>query len=118
MKRNPFTYPASAENWWRNFMSQMTDYTPKTTFFSDLSIAECFGIGAIKETYNRVIKEWGNNIVYITEFTLCLNHKIWQLHEVDNDTARVYDDLWRKACDYVTSHFKGEDLSYFYRITD
>lgn len=118
MTRNPFTYPASAEMWWRNNMLVMTDYTPKTTFFNDLSVAECFGVKAIKDTYKRVVKEWGKNIVYMTEFTMCLNHKIWQLNEVDKPTAIVYDELWRKACEYVTTHFKGEDLSYYYRVTD
>lgn len=118
MVRNPLIYPALAEQWWRNMLASMTDYEPKTTFFSDLSIAECFGVNAIKDTYNQVIKEWGSNIVYITEFTMCLNHKIWQLYEVDEPTAEIYDGLWRKACEYVVTHFKGEDLSYYYRITD
>lgn len=118
MNRNPFTYPASAEHWWRNMLSSMTDYEPKTTFFNDLSIAECFGVNAIRQTYNKVIRDWGNDIIYMTEFTMCLNHKIWQLYEVDEPTAQVYDELWRKACEFVTSHFKGEDLSYYYRVTD
>ena len=118
MNRNPLIYPASAEQWWRNMLASITDYEPKTTFFSDLSIAECFGDDAIIQTYNKVIREWGNNIIYITEFTMCLNHKIWQLHKVDEPTSILYDELWRKACNYVTSHFKGEDLSYYYRVTD
>ena len=118
MRRNPLIYPASAEQWWRNMLASMTDYEPKTTFFSDLSIAECFGANGVKQTYNKVIRDWGDNIVYITEFTMCLNHKIWQLKEADVAMAILYDELWRKACDYVTSHFKGEDLSYYYRVTD
>ena len=118
MVRNPLTYPVSAEQWWRNNLEQMSGYEPKTTFFADLSIAECFGIKAIKDTYNQVIEEWGKNIVYMTEFTMCLNHKIWQLYKIDEVCARVYDELWRKACKYVETHFKGEDLSYYYEVTD
>lgn len=118
MKHNPLTYPATAERWWRNMLASMTNYEPKTTFFSDLSIAECFGVKAIIQTYNKAIRDWGNNIVYITEFTMCLNHKIWQLHEVDEPIAKLYDELWRKACDYVVNHFKGKDLVYFYKVTD
>lgn len=118
MLRNPLRYPLSAEMWWRNMLAEMSGYEPKTTFFSDLSIAECFGIKAIKDTYEKVIKEWGKDIVYMTEFTMCLNHKIWQLYEVDEPCARVYDELWRNACQYVATHFKGEDLTYFYEITD
>ena len=118
MLRNPLRYPSSAEMWWRNMLAEMSGYEPKTTFFNDLSIAECFGIKAINDTYNKVIKEWGNNIVYMTEFTMCLNHKIWQLYEVDEPCVKLYDELWRKACEYVETHFKGKDLSYFYEITD
>ena len=118
MNRHPLIYPASAEQWCRNMLASITDYKPKTTFFSDLSIAECFGVNAVKDTYKQVIKSWGKNIIYMTEFTMCLNHKIWQLNKIDRPMAEVYDELWRKACDYVTSHFKGEDLSYYYRVTD
>lgn len=118
MKRNPLIYPASAEAWWRRMLQSMTDYKPKTTFFSDLSIAECFGNKAIRQTYNKAIRDWGDDIIYMTEFTMCLNHKIWQLHKVDEPIARLYYELWCKACDYVTKHFKGEDLAYFYRVTD
>ena len=118
MKHNPLTYPASAERWWRNMLASMTDYEPKTTFFSDLSIAECFGANAIKETYKDVIQQWGDDIVHITEFTMCLKHKIWQLYKVDEPIAKLYDELWRKSCDYVLNHFKGEDLAYFYKVTD
>ena len=118
MKRNPLIYPASAEAWWKKMLADMTDYQPMTTFFADLSVAECFGEIAIRDTYKRVINEWGSNIEYITEFVLCLNHKIWQLHEIDEPCASVYDELWRKGVDFVESHFTGDDLSYYYRITD
>lgn len=119
MVRNPLVYPTSAEQWWRKNLEMMSGYEPKTTFFSDLSIAECFGIDAINDTYNKAIKEWGNNIIYMTELTLCLNHKIWQLYKIDEPCAKVYDALWRKACEYVINHFKDEkDLSYYYSVTD
>ena len=53
-------------------------YQPKTTFWMDFSIADKFGIAAIKDTYNRAFKEWKNNHVYLTELVMVLNHKIWQ----------------------------------------
>ena len=118
MKRNPLNYGASSEQWWRNLLSSTNGYEPKTTFFSDLSIAECFGHKAIQDTYCRVLKEYKSNIIYITEFVMCLNHKIWQLHKLDEPTARVYDELWRKSVDFVYDNFKGEDLRYYFEITD
>lgn len=118
MVRNPLTYGAISEQWWKDAMLSMSGYKPKTTFFSDLSIAECFGHKAIQDTYDRVLKEYKSDIVYITEFVMCLNHKIWQLHQLDESTARVYDELWRNGVDFVYNNFKGEDLTYYFEITD
>ena len=118
MNRNPIIYPSHAEMWWKEMLSSMTDYKPKTTFFLDLSIAECYGEKAVRETYRDVIGEWGTNIEYITEFVMCLNHKIWQLYELDEPMARLFDELWRKGVEFVEGHFEGEDLSYYYRVTD
>jgi hypothetical protein len=118
MRRNPFKYASSCENWWRNMLSSISGYEPKTTFFSDLSIAECFGEKAILDTYNRVLKSYKNDIVYITEFVMCLNHKIWQLHEIDEEIALVYQTLWEKGANFVFDNFTGDDLQYYIRITD
>ena len=34
-------------------IEQMTGYKPQTTFYEDFSIADMFGINAIKDTYKR-----------------------------------------------------------------
>ena len=39
-------------------------YQPKTTFWMDFSIADKFGIAAIKDTYNRAFKEWKTNHMF------------------------------------------------------
>lgn len=118
MTRNPLTYGASSEQWLKSNLACMGSYQLKTTFFSDLSIAECFGKKSVQDTYNRVMKEWKNNIEYMTEFVLCLNHKIWQLYKLDAEMAKLYDSLWRNASEFVVTHFKGDDLSYYYNVID
>jgi len=95
-----------------------TDYQPKTTFWMDFSIADKFGIAAIKDTYNRAFKEWKNNHVYLTELVMVLNHKIWQWYEKNEAVARVYNDLWEEADLYAQENLHGEELEYFYNITD
>lgn len=114
---NVLNYAARCEAWWKKFVSDM-GYEPQTTFFSDLSIAECWGAKGIKDTYKNVMRSWGKNIKYITEFCLCLNHKIWQLYESKPEIAKVYDELWRECSTHIQDNFKGEDLEYFYRVTD
>jgi hypothetical protein len=47
-----------------------------------------------------------------------LNHKIWQHHESNRKLAALYDRLWREADEYAMNNFKGEELDYYYRITD
>jgi hypothetical protein len=94
-------------------------YEQKTTFFSDLSIADAFGIPAIKDTYDRAFEMWHKNYIYLTELVMVLNWKIWQHHEEGREEyAQLYDKLWKEADEYACNHLKGEELAYFYRTTD
>ena len=93
-------------------------YETKTTFWEDFSIADAFGIGAVKDTYNRAFKAWKDNYEYLTELVMVLNWKIWQHYEKNEPLARVYNDLWQQADLYAVENLKGEELEYFYRTTD
>ena len=59
----------------REFMSE-NGYTVQTTFWEDFTIADRFGLSAIRDTYNRAFKEWNENYKFLTELVLVLNHKI------------------------------------------
>jgi len=96
----------------------MTGYKPQTTFYTDFSIADAFGVGAITDTYNRAFENWKNNVVYLTELVMALNWKIFEHYESNPTYARVYDKLWRKADSYAVKNLKGDDLKYFYKTTD
>ena len=90
-----------------------------TTFWQDFSIAERFGKSAVKDTFNRVFKEWKHDYRYLTDLVMVLNHKIWEHWEVGHDSlARLYNELWEKADGYAVNNLKGDELSYFYRVTD
>lgn len=93
-------------------------YQPKTTFWMDFSIADKFGIAAIKDTYNRAFKEWKTNHMYLTELVMVLNHKIWQWYQINEAVAQVYNDLWKEADLWAREHLEGEELNYFYDVTD
>lgn len=49
---------------------------------------------------------------------MVLNWKIWEHHESNEAYAKVYDELCHKANDYALENLKGEELQYFYRVTD
>lgn len=97
---------------------KLLDYDCKTTFWMDFSIADRFGIKAIKDTYRRAFREWKDNTEYLTELVMVLNHKIWQWYERNETLAEVYNDLWEKTANYAETNLTGEDLDYYFRTTD
>lgn len=99
-------------------MTLENGYTLTTTFWDDFSIADHFGINAVKDTFNRAFNEWKNNHVYLTELVIVLNYKIWQWYGKNDEYARTYNDLWESANSYALDNLQGEELSFFYRITD
>lgn len=102
---------------WKEFMADL-GYEVKTTFWEDFGIAEHFGISAIRDTYRRAMTEWKGNVVFLTELTMVLNHKIGFWYEKNESVAKVYDELWREADAYAVNNLEGDDLDYFYRTTD
>lgn len=99
-------------------MTLPNGYEMTTTFMMDFSIADKFGITAIKDTYKRAFEEWKDNYVYLTELVIVLNLKIWEWYEKNEDVAKVYNSLWEEADAYACENLKDDELSFFYRITD
>ena len=93
-------------------------YETKTTFWEDFTIADHFGLAAIRDTFNRAFDEWKSNYIYLTELVMVLNHKIWQHYQTNEKVAKLYDTLWRKADAYACEHLTGAELDYFYETTD
>ena len=99
-------------------IEEMTGYKPITTFYEDFSIADRFGISAIKDTFKRAFENWKDNYKYLTELVMALNWKIWEHYESNEKVAKVYSDLWEKADGYAMDNLKGEELRYFLSTTD
>lgn len=87
-------------------------------FMMDFNIADRFGEGAIRDTYKRAFSEWKDNVQYFASLVMTLNHKIWMWYEKDEKIARVYDELWKKAHNFGSGHFKGEDAKYYFTFLD
>lgn len=99
-------------------IEEITGYKPITTFYEDFSIADIFGIDAIKDTHKRAFVEWSSDYKYLTELVMALNWKIWEHHEKNDKYAQLYDYLWRKTAEWACTNLKGDELSYYYRTTD
>lgn len=100
-------------------IESMTGYKPITTFYEDFSIADNFGMAAVKDTFKRGF-ETAKFMGYkeLTEFVMALNWKIWEHYKGNEQLAKCYHDLWAKAAEYAVENLEGEELSYFYRTTD
>lgn len=89
-----------------------------TTFRQDFTIADRFGINAVKDTFERAFNEWKGDYRYLTDLVITLNHKIFEHYDGNEPLAKVYNALWVKADNYACNNLKGEELAYFYTETD
>lgn len=99
-------------------IEQETGYKPITTFYQDFSIADKYGIDAVKDTYNRAFNEWKTNYKYITELVLVLNWKIWSYYETNKELSEVYNDLWIQLDQWCINNLTGDALKYYYSTTN
>lgn len=96
----------------------MTGYKPISTFYTDFSIADNFGVSAIKDTYKRAFNGWKSDYKMLTELVMALNWKIWEHYGHNDVYASLYNDLWEKTDEYALDNLKGDEFTYFYRTID
>lgn len=94
----------------------------KTTFMSDLSIGEwCEGMLGVLDTWKRVMMYWKDDVVYMSEFVLCVNWKAWEHHgRSNNEWARFYSFLYEYTRDIMYDYYEGDEekTSYMYNYLD
>lgn len=117
-KLNPLQKGAIMQQVFTQGVANMNGYETITTFYGDFTIADCFGLDAVQDTYDRATKEWRHNYKYFTELVLVLNHKIWEHYEHNEPLARLYDKLWREADNWAHDNFKGEAAQHYFNVTD
>lgn len=94
-------------------------YNTITTFWDDFSIADAYGIRAIKNTYERSFNDWKDDYQYLTELVMVLNWKLWYHYENGNEEyATLYNKLWEEADLYAMDKLHGDELIYFITTTD
>ena len=97
----------------------LNEYECVTTFWQDFTIADKFGLEAIKDTFNRAFREWRDDRIYGTELAMILNHKCWfHFTKPGIKKSQLYKELFEKLDSYVLDNWQGEDLKYYLKTTD
>lgn len=100
-------------------IEELTGYKPKTTFYTDFSIADKFGVDAIKDTYKRAFTDWKDNTEYVTELVMVLNWKAWEHSAKHNEKyTKLYTDLYYIAHKWCIDNLKGKDIQYYFETID
>lgn len=115
------TYSATSEYYMGRQLSDLGKGERKTTFMSDLSHGEWYGLGALLGTFRNASMSWRDNVEYIAEFALCLNWKAWE-HDArkKNKWATVYSLLFEDFRDLMYDYYEGDDkkTEYFWHYLD
>ena len=98
-------------------IEELCGYKPITTFYTDFSIADKFGVDAIQDTFNRAFEEWKTDYKYLTELVMVMSWKSFE-HQDNIEIANLYSRLYRIADEYACKNLKNEELEYYYETTD
>ena len=125
--RDPFTYGMWCE---KNFeMNLREDYSRKTTYTSDFSIAEwCVpveGMAAIADTLKNALTNWRDDIEWFAEILLVVNLKSWE-HAArhNNEYGKMYSELFYMVQALFFDWFDesnpkhSEAMTYYYDYVD
>ena len=96
-----------------------TGYEPKTTFYQDFAIADAYGPTAVEATCLRAFREWKDNVQFLAELVMVLNHRGWMhYHKKRMGYANVYFSLYEALNDWCYEHLTGDDLDYYVQTLD
>ena len=94
-------------------------YTQRTTFWDDFTIAERFGVKAIKDTYKNAFQSWKHDIVFIVELVLVLNWKMLYMDERHmTEKSVMYYKCWVELSNWCERHLEAGAYEYFILVTD
>lgn len=100
-----FRYAAWCEHNFEINLEENTLNRRKWTFFSDISIAEWYGIPSVEDTLIRCFKAWLHRKDAIAELLISINYKAWEMHtrglfKWSTYYSDIYDRLYNLVMDY------------------
>lgn len=106
---NVFQYSATSEHYMERQLSECGKER-KTTFMSDLSTGEWFGLNGVFDTVKNAVSSWKDDEEYMTEFVLCLNWKAWE-HDARKNTnwAKFWSVMYEQVRDLMYDYYEGDE---------
>lgn len=79
---------------------------------------EKLGLNGPDYVFNCVFEKTKNNVKWVTELVILLNHKIWYYYRNNDELGLIYEKLYKKAYNWCVCNLEGEDAEYFFRVID
>lgn len=109
MPVNLFQYAATSERCMERNLAECGKKR-KTTFMSDLSTGEWFGLKGVLDTVKNAISSWRDDEEYMAEFVLCCNWKAWE-HDARKNTnwAKFWSVMYELVRDLMYDYYEGDE---------
>ena len=104
-------------------MAKEVGYKPITNLWTNFTLAEAFGEEAIKSTAEYSFNKYKDNILYLTELIMVLNHKCWYWNDNSKpELTRLYINLYYqyddKAINYIEKNMPKDSMKYYFNVLD
>ena len=105
-----FSYAAASEYCMERQLEAFGKGERKTTFMSDLSLGEWFGLNGMLDTFKNAVSSWKDDEEYMAEFILCVNWKAWEHAARKNHTwGQIYSGLYYAIKDLMFRYYEGDE---------
>lgn len=112
-------FPASSPSTYSPIPAwEIVGYTPITNYWQKLYSAARQGADAVKRLATGLFDSAKHSYKHLTELVLVLNHLCWKFAESNDTLGRLFASLYHTANDYARANLTGEELEYYFRITD
>ena len=99
-------------------IEEQTGYKPIANYWQQLYRAANSGMDDLKRLATGLFDSAKHSYKHLTEFVMTLNWLSWEWSEKNEPMARLFCSLFRTADDYARQNLTGEELEYYFRITD
>lgn len=117
----PIIYGAISERCMERQLKELSGRKRLTTFMSDLSVGEWFGLASFLDTIKNAMVSWKDDEKYMAEFVLCVNWKAWEHDARENyGWSALYSRLYDGIRDLMFEYYENEPdkSSYLWQYLD